>query len=63
MTNTQHHSPCQVLLHPAACSSPSAVAAIQQRTGLLIIITPKGRATAQPRTAVESHGPFGGDAA
>ncbi len=66
MINTQHHSPCQVLLHPAACTSPAAVAAIQQRTGLLVIITPKGRAAIielAHTDASDSSLPFGGDAA
>lgn len=66
MQTTTQHSPtrCPVYLHPAACTSPAAVEAIQQRTGLLVIITPDRRtakAAAQP--AAFEPGPFGGDAA
>lgn len=63
MNDTQHRSTCQVLLHPAVCQNPFAINAVQQRTGLLLIVTSKGRAKALPRTAFESNGPFGGDAA
>ena len=56
---------CPVYLHPAACTSRKAVEAIQQHTGLLIIVN-IGRATiAQPptATAINDLGPWGGDAA
>lgn len=62
MNNTQHHSRCQVLLHPAACSSRAAVEAIQRRTGLMIITSPKGRAKAV-KASNATGAPFGGDAA
>lgn len=59
-TNTQH-SPtrCPVYLHPAACTSPAAVEAIQRQTGLLVITTARRTAAAKP----VDLGPFGGDAA
>ena len=68
MQNTQRSNPrCPVYLHPSACSSRAAVEAIQHRTGLLIITTPKGRtAAAKPADMVvpdDSTWPFGGDAA
>lgn len=46
MPNAQHTEQCQVFLHPTACSSRSAINAIQQRIGRLIITTPKGNAQA-----------------
>lgn len=65
MNQTQHSSTrCPVYLHPAACTSPAAVDAIQRQTGLLVIITPGRHApTATTQPAVDSFGPFGGDAA
>lgn len=68
MQTTQHgNTRCPIYLHPAACSSPAAVEAIQRRTGLLVITTPKGHTKAiQPvNTAVtdENGSPFGGSAA
>lgn len=58
---------CPVYLHPSACSSPAAVKAIQHHTGLLVIITLKGRTAAVPTVdtvgADTSTWPFGGDAA
>lgn len=64
-TTTQHSSTrCPVYLHPAACTSPAAVDAIQRQTGLLVIITPGHRApTAAAQPAAFEPGPFGGDAA
>ena len=62
MNSTQHSAPCQVYLHPAACSSRAAVEAIQRRTGLLIITSPKGRAKAV-KASNATGAPFGGDAA
>lgn len=60
-TTTQHSPPtrCPVYLHPAACTSPAAVEAIQRQTGLLVITTTRRTATAKPIDL----GPFGGDAA
>jgi hypothetical protein len=68
MQTTQHRNTrSPVYLHPAACSSRSAVEAIQRRTGLLVITTPKGRTAAiqavNTAAADDSHSPFGGDAA
>ncbi len=68
MQTTQHsNTRCPVYLHPAACSSRAAVEAIQRRTGLLVITTPKGRTEAiqalKTAPADDSHSPFGGDAA
>lgn len=60
MQTTTQHSPtrCPVYLHPAACTSPAAVEAIQRQTGLLVIAT-RRTAAAKP----VDLGPFGGDAA
>jgi len=66
MQKTQHSTTrCSIYLHPSACSSRAAVEAIQRRTGLLVITTPKGRTAAvEPTsTATDSSWPFGGDAA
>lgn len=68
MQTTQHsNTRCPVYLHPSACSSRAAVEAIQQRTGLLVITSPKGRPAAiQPTDVAASSDytrPFGGDAA
>lgn len=68
MQTTQHsNTRCPVFLHPAACSSRASVEAIQRRTGLLLITTPKGRTAAVPSRNVEasddSFSPFGGDEA
>jgi hypothetical protein len=66
MQTTQHsNTRCPVYLHPAACSSRSAVEAIQRQTGLLVITTPKGRPAAVDPTNSTADGswPFGGDAA
>ena len=68
MQTTQHsNSRCPVYLHPSACSSRAAVEAIQRRTGLLVITSPKGRTEAinplNTAAADESSRPFGGDAA
>ena len=67
MQTTQHsNTRCPVYLHPSACSSRAAVEAIQHRTGLLVITTPKGRTEAvQPidTAAADTTWPFGGDAA
>ncbi|SED11684.1 hypothetical protein SAMN05216178_6300 [Pseudomonas saponiphila] len=61
MQTTTQHSPnrCPVYLHPAACTSPAAVEAIQRQTGLLVITTTRRTATTKP----VDFGPFGGDAA
>lgn len=67
MQTTQHsNTRCPVYLHPSACSNRAAVEAIQRRTGLLVITTPKGRIAAiapNDVSATESTWPFGGDAA
>lgn len=68
MQTPQHgNTRCPVYLHPAACSSRAAVEAIQRRTGLLVITTPKGHTEAiqphNPASADEDFSPFGGDAA
>ena len=65
MQTTQHSTTrCPVYLHPAACTSPAAVEAIQKHTGLLVIVTPGARlASAKAVTATVDLGPFGGDAA
>jgi len=64
---TTQHSPtrCPVYLHPAATTCPAAVEAIQQRTGLLVIINIGRPATALPVHPVvtDDIGPWGGDAA
>lgn len=61
MQTTTQHSPtrCPVYLHPAACTSPAAVEAIQRQTGLLVIAKNRRTAAAKP----VDLGPFGGDAA
>ncbi|MCD9569477.1 hypothetical protein [Pseudomonas protegens] len=61
MQTTTQHSPtrCPVYLHPAACTSPAAVEAIQRQTGLLVIAKTRRTAAAKP----VDLGPFGGDAA
>lgn len=68
MQTTQHNPRCPVYLHPAAASNLSSIAAVQRRTGLLVIITPKGRAAlavppAQAPMAADLFSPWGGDAA
>ncbi|WP_414920558.1 hypothetical protein [Pseudomonas sp. IT-P218] len=68
MKSKQHSSTCcPVYLHPSACSSPAAVEAIERKTGLLVITSPKGRIEAVKslgNVAVDiSSRPFGGDAA
>ncbi len=67
MQTTQHsNTRCPVYLHPSACSSREAVEAIQHRTGLLVVATPKGHTEAvQPTvtTTTDTLWPFGGDAA
>jgi len=68
MQTTQHfNTRCPVYLHPAACSSRAAVEAIQCRTGLLVITTPKGRIEGvqalNTTAADDSHSPIGGSAA
>lgn len=66
MQTKQHANRCPVYLHPAACTSPRAVAAIQRRTGLLVITNAKGRAEAIKAFASHPDAnstPFGGDAA
>jgi hypothetical protein len=68
MQTPQHsNTRCSVYLHPSACSSRAAVEAIQRRTGLLVITSPKGRTEAiKPLNTVaadDNSSPFGGDAA
>lgn len=68
MQTTQHsNTRCPVYLHPSACSSRAAVEAIQRKTGLLVITSPKGRIEAVNLfdiVAVDNNSrPFGGDAA
>ena len=67
MQSTQHSTTrCPVYLHPAACTNPVAVQAIQQNTGLLVITNLNSRPkAAQPVLPVASDdlGPWGGDAA
>jgi len=65
MPNAQHRTTrCPVYLHPAACTSPATVEAIQKHTGLLVIVTPGARlVSAKAVTATVDLGPFGGDAA
>ena len=68
MQTTQHsNTRCPVYLHPSACSSRAAVEAIQRRTGLLVITSPKTIPTAIKPTAEAASDdgtwPFGGDAA
>ena len=66
MQTTQHSKTrCPVYLHPAACTNPTTVERIQQRTGLLVIIN-LNRALIAPRPAPatsEGIDPWGGDAA
>lgn len=68
MQTTQHsNTRCPVYLHPSACSSRTAVEAIQHRTGLLLITTPRGRIqavrTIDTVATDNTTRPFGGDAA
>lgn len=64
MQTTQHHTRCPVYLHPAAATNPATIDAIQRKTGLLVIITPKSRlARAVVDATPADFGPFGGDAA
>ena len=68
MQTTQHSTTrCPVYLHPSACSSRAAVEAIQRRTGLLVITSPKGRTEAikplNTAASDDSSWPFGGDVA
>lgn len=67
MQSTQHSTTrCPVYLHPAARTNPAVVQAIQQNTGLLVIINLNSRPkAAQPVRPVASDdlGPWGGDAA
>lgn len=37
---------CRIYLHPSICSSRTAIGAIQQQTGLLIVTTQSGYAQA-----------------
>ena len=64
---TTQHSPtrCPVYLHPAACTSPKAVEAIQNRTGLLVIVNTGRTAPTLPTRSIsaDESGPWGGDAA
>ena len=63
---TTQHSPirCPVYLHPAACTSPQAVDAIEKHTGLLVIVTPGCRLAPAKTDVVDGDfGPFGGAAA
>lgn len=65
MATTQHTPRCPVYLHPAAATNRAAVEAIQQRTGLLVIISSSHRSAklhAAPNTSTEVD-PWGGDAA
>jgi len=59
-TNQHSTTRCRVYIHPAACTSPEAVEAIQRQTGLLVIATIRRAATT---TKPVDNGPFGGDAA
>jgi hypothetical protein len=64
MQTIQPTTRCPVYLHPAAATNPAAINAIQRKTGLLVIISPKSRlARAVVRAAPADCGPFGGDAA
>ncbi|MBU6959640.1 hypothetical protein KRR23_18115 [Pseudomonas sp. CVAP len=66
MQSTQHsNTRCPVYLHPTAITSPTAVEAIQQHTGLLVIINIGRPATALPASpvAIDDIGPWGGYAA
>lgn len=65
MQTTQHNNRCPVYLHPAAASNRKAIAAIQSRTGLLVIFQPKNAtAQAERRAEITDHlDPWGGDAA
>lgn len=64
---TTQHSPtrCPVYLHPAACTSPKAVEAIQNHTGLLVIVNTGRPPATLPARSVKTDdvGPWGGDAA
>jgi hypothetical protein len=62
----QHATPCRVYIHPALSSKPQAIASIQSRTGMLLIVPgAKSFATAipAPTNATTDLGPWGGDAA
>lgn len=61
MQTAQHNNRCRIFLHPAAATSKASIEAIQRRTGLLIITSPKQR-NAQLAQA-DDMGPWGGDAA
>lgn len=71
MQTTRHNTPtrCPVYLHPAAATSPSAIEAIQRRTGLLVIACGPHFARlgkAQPATVEltdTDFDPWGGSAA
>lgn len=66
MQTTQHSlTRCPVYLHPAACTSPKAVEAIQNRTGLLVIVNTGRTAPTLPARSVSADevDPWGGDAA
>lgn len=61
MQTAQHCNRCPVYLHPAAAKSKASIEAIQRRTGLLIITSPKQR-HAQFQQADDTN-PWGPDAA
>ena len=65
MHTTQHNNRCPVYLHPAAASNRESIAAIQSRTGLLVIVQPKSTAVkaVRPAVATDDFGPWGGNAA
>jgi hypothetical protein len=64
MQTTQHNNTrCPVYLHPTAATNPSAVIAIQQTTGLLVIINTRSKSTAAQLISGMDTSPWGGDAA
>jgi len=64
MQTTQHSTTrCPVYLHPAAATNRAAVIAIQQTTGLLVIINTRSKSTAAQLIGSVDSSPWGGDAA
>jgi hypothetical protein len=64
MQTTQHSTTrCPVYLHPAAATNLAAIIAIQQTTGLLVIINTRSKSAAAQLSGSADSSPWGGDAA
>jgi hypothetical protein len=64
MQTTQHsNTRCPVYLHPAAATNRTAVIAIQQSTGLLVITNVRTKPAAAQLISTTDTSPWGGDAA